>query len=108
MPSHSLRDRVEALIAALTAADVHITTLTLNGVTPEQLVDTYPDATVRRWVSRTGNRAVAIDAAKVPHYPRIEASRHREPTHTEMDKVRTMPYDDQPSQHYFEGSDDAA
>lgn len=102
MPDHPLRHRVETLIAALRAADVRPLGLVLNDVTPEQLVEAYPDVTIGTWVSRTGTRAVAIDSAKVPDYPDIEAQRHRDPSPAELAKLRDQPHNS-PGQHYFEG-----
>jgi hypothetical protein len=103
MDTGKLRDRVDRLIAALEAADVRPLTITLNGVTPEQLVEAYPKATVETWISTSSRESgyIAIDDARVPGYPRIEASRHREPTAEELEKLEIQPYE-KPGRHYFE------
>ena len=103
--SNELRDRVTALIAALEAARVHSLTIVLDDVTPEQLVAAYPGATIRTWVSVGENgRGVAIDGAKVPSYPDVEAQLHREPTDEERAEAKTRPYNT-PSQNYFHGGE---
>lgn len=101
MDPHRIRKRIKALITALETADVRSMTITLNDVTPEQLVEAYPEAKIERYVSHgPGDYAVAIDSARVPSHRDIEASRHRKPTPDELAEVRSRPYDS-PGQHCF-------
>jgi hypothetical protein len=105
MDTEKLRDRVSRLIAALEEADVKPLTIVLNGVTPEQLVEAYPEATVETWVSTSSREGgyVAIDSASVPEHSRIGADRHRDPTAEELEKLEVQPYE-KPGRHYFEGA----
>lgn len=102
MTTTELRDRINRLIAALEEADVKHLTITLNDVTPEEIVEAYPEATIETFVSRQGERVSAIDSARVPGRRGIKASRHRAPTPEELADVKTRPYRD-PEQSYFHG-----
>lgn len=103
MDTEKLRDRVNRLIAALEEADVKPLAIILNDVTPEQLVEAYPEATVETWVSTSSREGgyVAIDSAHVPGYSHIGADRHRDPTAEELEKLEVRPYE-KPGRHYFE------
>lgn len=105
MENQKLRERVEALIAALEAADVTTLTITLNDVTPEQVVAAYTKVAIETFVVRYADgTARAIDSAKIPRPYSIEASHHREPTAEELAVVDGEPPDAPVQTHIYGGA----
>ncbi len=99
----SIPERVERLVRALEECNVEHVSITLKGVTPEQLVAVYPEAAARTYVHSDGvSGSYAIDSAKVPGHPEIKVGHHRAPTATELAVVKGCK-ESEPERSYFYG-----